>query len=1598
MAWHPGGRVTGRASISGTTREPVVRATLSGTDLTVAGQPATRATLDVVFEQGVVRAAPVELTQADGGRATGQISYALDTGRSDVSLRANGWRVSPIDAPAGSWPVSGLIDGALDAAGTVEHPTGGGRITLAGVQWQDSRIDRAVVDLTLSDAGVAAVAQVPSLALGVDARVGQRAPYPTTAVVTAADTSIPAVLAALGSLVPASLARVDGVVAGQATVSGALDTPSALSTDIRLARLDLREGAAALRLARPAAAQYSSTTLTVQDLRLESGTTTADVSGALGPGATGLTVMLRGALADMAPWLAATGAAPDVTLGGTFDATLGATGPLDRLVLRGALAVDQGRLEWTGYPAATGVTGMVTLENGVIAAPAIRGTWEQAAIAGDVRLPLALLGDWLPPAITAGLPSAAGEPATARLRLDHLTPAALAPFAGEALGQGGLSGAVSLDIEMRADGRTLEQVSGLVLVRELDLAAQGLPITQTRPTRLDVTGGLARIANWEWDVAGSRLSVSGQAHLAGTRALDLAASGALDLRVLSAFLPDLATGGVGDLALTVQGTASAPALNGTVRLRGAEARLRDPAVSLANVNGLVALRPGTIDITGLEGELNGGRVAIIGGLSYEGLAVTNGALSLQATGVALDMPRGLRTEIDGSLALTLGARLLLSGQVDIVRGAYREPLSLAVELASATRTRAAAPAARPSVLDRLDLNVRLASRDPLIVDNNYGRMDLAVDVRLVGTATAPSIVGRATIAEGGVLYLGGRSYLVDRGVIDFSNPRAIVPDLDLLARARIRGADASNVVRDYEVTVAITGTPDTVKATLSSDPPHSQADLVSLLATGRLADQVGGAGAAVARDQVLGYLSGDALAFAAQAIGVDAIRFERDPGIESLGSDPSLAAEVNPVQRLTFSQRLTNQVNVTLSQNLVDTGLLTWIVAYAPRPSIEVKTVSRDDRNRSYQVRHNVSLGGPPGQSARPAQARAIRVADIRLSGELRFDERDIRSALDLSQGSRFDYYRWQQDRDRLRGFYLDRGYREARVSARRVESITDDPTVTLEYDVVPGPHAQLDIQGRRLPGRVVRQLEAIWNNAVIDVSLTGDLADAVRRHLAEDGYLRAKVDAALQPAAPGEKRILVTVDAGPRASSRRLVFSGQMRVTEDELHVMAGAIGIDAWVRPASLADEIAFQYRQRGLLAASVTAGPIESPEGDATLPVRIVEGEPFAIGQVTVRGAARRTEPAALKDLSLAAGTPYTPAAVRAAQAGLEAGYAREGFNAAVTTVETRVSTVETTVDPARAQVDVVVTVDEGPQQVLQAVDIAGAEGVSEGVITKALDLPVNSPVDLNAWYASRRRLFQTGLFQRVDLEPTPVESPDTATTQPVRATVSLVRRAPWHLLYGLDVSDSAAPLAEQGRVFAAGLSADLDRYGVWGRPGSVGGSVRVNADRRIARGFVTLPSLFGRAAASNIFVSRSREYFDQEGFLSFITDQTTITAEQRFLIRPTVQTAFGYQFERNHVFEPDPDPNALLPIDERLQQARLTSTLAWDTRDDPFDTRRGLFHSSNVEYAPDKLGSDVRFAKSLPAAVPVHRAPRGRRDGVSHPRGRGPRLRPAGSDTE
>jgi outer membrane protein assembly complex protein YaeT len=372
-------------------------------------------------------------------------------------------------------------------------------------------------------------------------------------------------------------------------------------------------------------------------------------------------------------------------------------------------------------------------------------------------------------------------------------------------------------------------------------------------------------------------------------------------------------------------------------------------------------------------------------------------------------------------------------------------------------------------------------------------------------------------------------------------------------------------------------------------------------------------------------------------------------------------------------------------------------------------------------------------------------------------------------------------------------------------------------------------------------------------------------------------------------------------------------------------------------------------------VIAEPIQFNQNAASLVIRITEGPRFVLSAVSISGAATRSEADVRRALSLQAGDRYSIADLERGRRAVEADYAREGFNAV------RASTATQT-DLSKGTVHVMLSVEEGPRQLLDRVVVEDVPGVDPGVIVDVLQLERGTPVNMDDWYQARRRLLDTGLFRRVDIEalPAAVESESGPREERIAARVTLDRQPPWRLRYGLDVTDEPAPAAE-GRIFGAGLSADLQRRGLFGRAGSAGGTLRVNADQQIGRTFLSLPTFFERPIISSFFVSRSRERFEQPGFLTFVTDKTTFTAEQRVRLAGAIQTSYGYQFERNHTFDPDRDPDDPLGLDLLVNAARLTSTTTVDTRDDPFDARRGLFHSSSLEYAATALGSDVRFIK-------------------------------------
>jgi len=305
-------------------------------------------------------------------------------------------------------------------------------------------------------------------------------------------------------------------------------------------------------------------------------------------------------------------------------------------------------------------------------------------------------------------------------------------------------------------------------------------------------------------------------------------------------------------------------------------------------------------------------------------------------------------------------------------------------------------------------------------------------------------------------------------------------------------------------------------------------------------------------------------------------------------------------------------------------------------------------------------------------------------------------------------------------------------------------------------------------------------------------------------------------------------------------------------------------------------------------------------------------------------------------------------------LQTRYRREGFTAA--SFEAREN-----VRAADGLVDVIFAVKEGPRQVIQEITISGLQSVNEEVVRRTVRLKAGDGLRTDDWLDARRRLFESGLFRRVDIAVEPQQG--AADTAPVSLRVTVEEWPALRLRYGFQVSEERPEENVNGRDLAPGVSADLTRRTLFGRAITVGAAGQYENLERLGRVFVTTPTLFGRFVQSSLTLERSREEFRDD---TRVTDSTTGAWEQRGRWRKLTMS-YGLRFERNHTFDTGPlDP--IFPIDRDItvHSGRFTLSATWDTRDDASDTTRGTFVSTSLVHGTSRLGSDLLFLRSLTQA--------------------------------
>jgi translocation and assembly module TamB len=369
-----------------------------------------------------------------------------------------------------------------------------------------------------------------------------------------------------------------------------------------------------------------------------------------------------------------------------------------------------------------------------------------------------------------------------------------------------------------------KQLRGEARLNEVDATVAGVHLKSVGEVHATLANERIRLDPLHVTGEDTDLRGHGTLVLNGVRQLDVAASGSVNLKLAQTVDPDITASGNTSFQVEAHGPLKNLSLQGSIDIDNGAVSFGDLPNGLSQLRGRLEFNRDRLEVRSLTAMSGGGPLSVGGYLSYQHGVYAD--LSVTGKGVRIRYPQGISSLADATLHLQGSqSSVLLSGDVLITRFSVSQDMDFAALASQAKTVQGVVSPNSPT--NRVRLDIRIHSSPQLNFQNAFAKLAGEVDLHLRGTLATPSLLGRVSITEGNAMIAGTR-YDLQRGDLTFTNPVRIEPIIDLSANAR---------VQDYDITLALHGTPDKLSATYRSDPPMPESDVVALLALGRTGNE-----------------------------------------------------------------------------------------------------------------------------------------------------------------------------------------------------------------------------------------------------------------------------------------------------------------------------------------------------------------------------------------------------------------------------------------------------------------------------------------------------------------------------------------------------------------------------------------------------------------------------------------------------------------------------------------------------------------------------------------------------------------------------------------
>ncbi|QTA82665.1 Translocation and assembly module TamB domain-containing protein [Desulfonema limicola] len=413
------------------------------------------------------------------------------------------------------------------------------------------------------------------------------------------------------------------------------------------------------------------------------------------------------------------------------------------------------------------------------------------------------------------------------------------------------------------------------------------------------------------------LNISGKGKLKGP--LDFKVDGSIPMQVVSAFAQDIQdiTGNLKISAL-LKGTRDKPDLKADLILDSIGMSIPGIEQGLNSLNGKINITPESINLKNVWGMLDKGRFDIDGKAVLKDFNPEHISAKLRAHALPAGIPDTAEMILSTELAFSgTPDKSSLTGEINILEGRYYKDvkISLLDKVGKKTRAESAPPSKQTSpFLKNLDLDVKVKTRQPFLVDNNMALMTLKPDLRIHGDLNNIKVQGRAEAEPGGIITYQKKDFEVQKGVVDFLNPYKIEPTLDIKSQTQIR---------TWTIFLAVSGTPDNLVLKLSSQPHEEDGDILSLLALGRTTRELvkGEGGTSTSTKQMLANIVAETLQESLKdATGLDMIEMKYTEGSSAQEDTDDIKVTVGKElsRRMTVKYGVETKDGVTVQQAITE--------------------------------------------------------------------------------------------------------------------------------------------------------------------------------------------------------------------------------------------------------------------------------------------------------------------------------------------------------------------------------------------------------------------------------------------------------------------------------------------------------------------------------------------------------------------------------------------------------------------------------------------------------------------------------------------------------